>query len=212
MLEEASARFRQWLTKIYRELSLLNVELNDGVQGMSDRMLATDTETEEASIQHGTVDLTIGGLDALGVSNPQQEVTRRGIQTARGIAAQRREYGRTRRLAGYRRKAAKEVDALPSSQAKAAMRKTPLNRDALTATAGGEAPRELMARVAGRAYVQQQAIASIAAETLAAMNMSDVMRPASFRANMRNVLCSERRAIASGDYTAAIEANTGIRI
>ena len=44
------------------------------------------------------------------------------------------------------------------------------------------------------------------------MNMSDVMRPASFRANMRNVLCSERRAIASGDYTAAIEANTGIRI
>lgn len=95
MLEEASARFRQWLTKIYRELSLLNVELNDGVQGMSDRMLATDTETEEASIQHGTVDLTTGGLDALGVSNPQQEVTRRGIQTARGIAAQRREYGRT---------------------------------------------------------------------------------------------------------------------
>ena len=74
MLEEASARFRQWLTKIYRELSLLNVELNDGVQGMSDRMLATDTETEEASIQHGTVDLTTGGLDALGVSNPQQEV------------------------------------------------------------------------------------------------------------------------------------------
>lgn len=140
MLEEASARFRQWLTKIYRELSLLNVELNDGVQGMSDRMLATDTETEEASIQHGTVDLTTGGLDALGVSNPQQEVTRRGIQTARGIAAQRREYGRTRRLAGYRRKAAKEVDALPSSQAKAAMRKTPLNRDALTAAAGGEAP------------------------------------------------------------------------
>ena len=92
------------------------------------------------------------------------------------------------------------------------MRKTPLNRDALTAAAGGEAPRELIARVAGRAYVQQQAIASIAAETLAAMNMSDVMRPASFRANMRNVLCSERRAIASGDYTAAIEANTGIRI
>lgn len=69
-----------------------------------------------------------------------------------------------------------------------------------------------LARVAGRAYVQQQAIAAIAAETLAGMNMSDVMRPASFRANMRNALRSERRAIASGDYTAAIEANTGIRI
>ena len=39
VLEEAFARFRQWLTKIYRELSLLNVELNDEVRGMFDRML-----------------------------------------------------------------------------------------------------------------------------------------------------------------------------
>ena len=69
-----------------------------------------------------------------------------------------------------------------------------------------------MARVAGRAYVQQQAIAAIASETLAGMNMFDAMRSVSFRANMRNALRSERRAIASGDYTAAIEANTGIRI
>ena len=298
VLEEAFARFRQWLTKIYRELSLLNVELNDEVRGVFDRMLATDAEIEEATIQHGIVDLTTGELDALGVAKPQQEVTRKVIQTAKAIAAQRlqekREYERTQRLADYRRQAAKEVDALPSSQAKAAMRKTPLNKDALTAAVGEEATQELMARgvglvsekgeadptilaarhgyasaedmvsdiissrtkkeaveeiaqameakyeaqyqaidevvategvhahlaavgsalarVAGRAYVQQQAIAAIAAETLAAMNMSDVMRPASFRANMRNVICPERRAIASGDYTAAIEANTGIRI
>ena len=298
VLEEAFARFRQWLTKIYRELSLLNVELNDEVRGVFDRMLATDAEIEEATIQHGIVDLTTGELDALGVAKPQQEVTRKVIQTAKAIAAQRlqekREYERTQRLADYRRQAAKEVDALPSSQAKAAMRKTPLNKDALTAAVGEEATQELMARgvglasekggadptilaarhgyasaedmvsdimssrtkkeaveeiaqsmeakyeaqyqaidevvategvhallaavgsalarVAGRAYVQQQAIAAIAAETLAGMNMSDVMRPASFRANMRNALRSERRAIASGDYTAAIEANTGIRI
>jgi len=39
VLEEAFARFRQWLTKIYRELSLLNVELNDEVRGVFDRML-----------------------------------------------------------------------------------------------------------------------------------------------------------------------------
>ena len=298
VLEEAFARFRQWLTKIYREISLLNVELNDEVRGVFDRMLATDAEIEEATIQHGIVDLTTGELDALGVAKPQQEVTRKVIQTAKAIAAQRlqekREYERTQGLADYRRQAAKEVDALPSSQAKAAMRKPPLNKDALTAAVGEEATQELMARgvglvsekggadptilaarhgyasaedmvsdiissrtkkeaveeiaqsmeakyeaqyqaidevvategvhaplaavgsalarVAGRAYVQQQAIAAIAAETLAAMNMSDVMRPASFRANMRNVICPERRAIASGDYTAAIEANTGIRI
>lgn len=298
VLEEAFARFRQWLTKIYRELSMLNVELNDEVRGVFDRILATDAEIEEATIQHGLVDLTTGELDALGVTKPQQEVTRRVIQTAKAIAAQRlqekREYERTQRLADYRRQAAKEVDALPSSQAKAAMRRTPLNKNALIAAVGEEATRELMARgvglvsekgevdptilaaqrgyasaedmvsdiissrtkkeaveeiaqameakyeaqyqaidevvategvhahlaavgsalarVAGRAYVQQQAIAAIASESLAGMNMFDAMRSASFRANMRNALRSERRAIASGDYTAAIEANTRGRI
>lgn len=298
VLEEAFVRFRQWLTKIYRELSMLNVELNDEVRGVFDRMLATDAEIEEATIQHGLVDLTTGELDALGVTKPQQEVTRRVIQTAKAIAAQRlqekREYERTQRMADYRRQAAKEVNALPSSQAKAAMRRTPLNKNALIAAVGEEATRELMAkgvglvsekgeadptilaarqgyasaedmvsdiissrtkkeaveeiarameakyeaqyqaidevvategvhahlaavgsalaRVAGRAYVQQQAIAAIASETLAGMNMFDAMRSVSFRANMRNALRSERRAIASGDYTAAIEANTKGRI
>ena len=298
VLEEAFARFRQWLTKIYRELSMLNVELNDEVRGVFDRMLATDAEIEEATIQHGLVDLTTGELDALGVTKPQQEVTRRVIQTAKAIAAQRlqekREYERTQRMADYRRQAAKEVNALPSSQAKAAMRRTPLNKNALIAAVGEEATRDLMAkgvglvsekgeadptilaarqgyasaedmvsdiissrtkkeaveeiarameakyeaqyqaidevvategvhahlaavgsalaRVAGRAYVQQQAIAAIASETLAGMNMFDALRSASFRANMRNALRSERRAIASGDYTAAIEANTRARI
>ena len=48
----------QWLTKIYREISRLNVELNDEVRGVFDRMLATDAEIEEATIQHGIVDLT----------------------------------------------------------------------------------------------------------------------------------------------------------
>ena len=298
VLEEVFARFRQWLTKIYREVSRLNVELNDEVRGVFDRMLATDAEIEEATIQHGIVDLTTGELDALGVTRPQQEVTRKVIQTAKAIAAQRlekkREYERTRRLSDYRRQAADEVDALPSSQAKAAMRKTPLNKDALTAAVGEDAARALMAKgvglvsekgdadptilaaqlgyasaedmvadiinsktkkeaveeiaqameakyeaqykaidevvategvhahlaavgsalakVAGRSYIQQQAIAAIATETLAGMNMIDAMRTASFRANMRNALRAERRAIASKDYTAAIEANTKARI
>ena len=87
------------------------------------------------------------------MAKPQQEVTRKVIQTAKAIAAQRlqekREYERTQRLADYRRQAAKEVDALPSSQAKAAMRKPPLNKDALTAAVGEEATQELMARGVG---------------------------------------------------------------
>ena len=82
VLEEVFAKFRQWLTKIYREISRLNVELNDEVRGVFDRMLATDAEIEEATIQHGIVDLTTGGLDALGVTRPWQEVTRKVIQTA----------------------------------------------------------------------------------------------------------------------------------
>lgn len=47
-LTDAFRRFRDWLTKIYKEIRNLNVELNDEVRGVFDRILASEAELAEA--------------------------------------------------------------------------------------------------------------------------------------------------------------------
>lgn len=47
-LRSMFAKFRAWLTAIYRSLTQLRVELSDEVRGVMDRMLATDREIEAA--------------------------------------------------------------------------------------------------------------------------------------------------------------------
>ncbi len=44
--------FKKWLTGIYRSIKSLNVELNDDVRGVFDRMLATEEEIERAHSQY----------------------------------------------------------------------------------------------------------------------------------------------------------------
>jgi hypothetical protein len=43
-LESAFRRFKQWLVSIYRNIQKLDVELNDDIRGVFDRMLATDEQ------------------------------------------------------------------------------------------------------------------------------------------------------------------------
>lgn len=45
-LRNAFAKFRAWLSSIYKKMSNLNVELTDDVRGVMDRMLATQEELE----------------------------------------------------------------------------------------------------------------------------------------------------------------------
>ena len=47
-LQSAFDRFRSWLVRIYRHITRLNVELNDDVRGVFDRMLATEEQIEAA--------------------------------------------------------------------------------------------------------------------------------------------------------------------
>lgn len=46
-------RFADWLTRVYRSLSALNVELTDDIRSVMDRMLATDEQIERASHWYG---------------------------------------------------------------------------------------------------------------------------------------------------------------
>lgn len=47
-LADAFARFKAWLTRIYRSLAGLNVKITPEIRGVMDRMLATDAEIAEA--------------------------------------------------------------------------------------------------------------------------------------------------------------------
>ena len=51
-LANAFNSFKKWLTSIYRSIKSLNVELNDDVRGVFDRMLATEEEIERAHSQY----------------------------------------------------------------------------------------------------------------------------------------------------------------
>jgi hypothetical protein len=52
-LKKAFAAFRRWLTRIYRDVKKLDVELSDPVRQVMDRMLATDEEIAEAEALSG---------------------------------------------------------------------------------------------------------------------------------------------------------------
>jgi hypothetical protein len=47
-LAKVFARFKQWLTKIYRTVAALDTPINDDIRGVFDRLLATDAELAEA--------------------------------------------------------------------------------------------------------------------------------------------------------------------
>ncbi|HBF39769.1 MAG TPA: hypothetical protein DDW50_20955 [Firmicutes bacterium] len=52
-LRKAFAAFRRWLTRIYKSVSGLNVQLSDEVRGVMDRMLATEDEIQEREAADG---------------------------------------------------------------------------------------------------------------------------------------------------------------
>lgn len=50
-LRTAFARFKSWLTEIYKQITKLNVELTDEVRGVFDRLLATEEQIAQAEQQ-----------------------------------------------------------------------------------------------------------------------------------------------------------------
>jgi GGDEF domain-containing protein len=68
-LEGAFSAFKLWLKGVYRSVASLNVELNDEIRGVFDRLLATDQELERQRNRMGLV--TPMAQDILGMS-PQE--------------------------------------------------------------------------------------------------------------------------------------------
>lgn len=72
-LAKVFARFRGWLTALYRKLTALNVELTPKVRAVMDRMLATDEQIAETAARRGGAPL-FTSAEAAGMS-PEEFAT-----------------------------------------------------------------------------------------------------------------------------------------
>lgn len=61
-LKGAFALFRRWLTKIYKDIRGLNVDISDKVRGVMDRMLASEDEINTARQRAGITEMDLSGF------------------------------------------------------------------------------------------------------------------------------------------------------
>lgn len=85
-LQSAFSRFKAWLTQIYRDASRLNVQLNDDVRRVFDRLLATDDEIAVAQAPFRTL---FSDAQAAGMSPAEFEAYHAAANKA-GQAAEER--------------------------------------------------------------------------------------------------------------------------
>lgn len=149
-LQTAFSRFRRWLLTIYKSAQRLRAELTDEVRGVFDRMLATEREIAASSAQNELIDLTNKELDALGLTGAERTYAAGLMAAARTAAAEKlqldRDRQRKRRLATYALEAREELRSEPAYIARSAMRKTPLDIDAVRNDFGEDVALELMRR------------------------------------------------------------------
>lgn len=120
-LRGAFARFRAWLINVYRSLTALNVELNDEVRAVFDRMLATDEQISAAEISRGYRPL-FESAQAAGMTAQQwEEYQRTGMEaTAEARATlERRSLQDMRWLANAKSRKLKELQAQAAEKRKA---------------------------------------------------------------------------------------------
>lgn len=104
-LRRVFTRFRDWLTKIYRDLTSLGIEMNDEVRGIFDRWLAS--EDEIAKVQHknsSMAEMAISlGLDASVASKVADYVNSAMMHAEEKLYRQLTKEQRSRETKGYER-------------------------------------------------------------------------------------------------------------
>ena len=83
-LAEVFTRFRTWLTKLYRDLRALNVEITPEVSAVMDRLIATDEAIAEASREQSyTPAVPVDEMRRLGLSPTRVTAYARSLDEAR---------------------------------------------------------------------------------------------------------------------------------
>lgn len=110
----AFERFKAWLLNVYETAKRsLNVELNDDVRGVFDRLLATEEEIEQVAASNELFALTQKELDALGVKGPERNYQASLMEAAKRRAVEKlqqtRDRDRRSRLAQWAKEARAEI-------------------------------------------------------------------------------------------------------
>lgn len=133
-LAEAFERFKTWLITIYRNFRQLDVELNDDIRDVMDRMLATRREIQEARQAQGYVP-AFDSAETAGMTQAEYEsytsLHRQAMREAendldRRVMAEikrRRTEEYRRRRDGIRTEVEAEVEAMPGYRAEAFLRR-----------------------------------------------------------------------------------------
>lgn len=158
-LTGAFQRFKLWLTKVYKTLSMLG-ELNDEVRSIFDRLLATDREIASA---HRTTGFDVGAFRTIEESGMTAEqwsdylrVRAKASSNAAQAATARVMADKLRETESWWRteedalleEADKAYDELPAQRVRGVLREVELDRDAVVA-AVGEAAAEQFKTVGG---------------------------------------------------------------
>ena len=119
VLEKPFERFKKWLIEIYKDIAenyFNEVNLNDEVRGVFDRLLATDAQIDQFSAQND-IQITEVEMDAMNLSDEDKIKLRnvmRGAKEKSKKALQKRiTKDRNKKLAVWRKEAELEIEADP---------------------------------------------------------------------------------------------------
>ena len=108
------ARFKRWLSQVYKSVKELNVTLNADIPKVFDRMLISDAEIENSAELNGLV-LDQEKMDTLGVVAEDQAFMKRLIETAQDKGKDGLQKDRNRgyraNIKKWRKEATAEIDA-----------------------------------------------------------------------------------------------------
>lgn len=150
-MEAVFRRMGKWMKRVYASASQLNVEISDDVREVFDRWLASEEDIAAAAAANDIHGFTAPLLDSLGLQGADRLELEGMISDALGKAsdALRRDRARYRRdhVQQWRDEVEQELAADPVYQARAAMRRTPIDLDAVVDTYGQELADALRAKL-----------------------------------------------------------------
>lgn len=141
-MEAVFRRMGKWMKRVYASASQLDVEISDDVREVFDRWLASEEDIAAAAAANDIHGFTAPLLDSLGLQGADRLELEGMISDAMGKAsdALRRDRARYRRdhIQQWRDEVEQELAADPVYQARAAMRRTPIDLDAVVDAYGQE--------------------------------------------------------------------------
>ena len=141
-MEAVFRRMGKWMKRVYASASQLDVEISDDVREVFDRWLASEEDIAAVAAANDIHGFTAPLLDSLGLQGADRLELEGMISDALGKAsdALRRERARYRRehMQQWREEVEQELANDPVYQARAAMRRTPIDLDAVVDTYGKE--------------------------------------------------------------------------